>query len=425
MGKKKTKNQSFDTQSEVSSLGGSINSKSTFKTNLSDCEDEPDFYDEDMKFKEMAEDISNKNAKKSLPGLKFVKARMQKEFMISFLTDYKETLSTELYRALRKSKGEFQSDIFKSMAVLFLSISPDDASQIFHDVQRELIVSISASKKGSALCLAIASAVQFIPEDVFKSTDAIRKIISSAFIKGDDTVPVLKSSQTQFITECIDAWKFIIAASFRLPGFGRFVQNEIEMMIDSIFGILQQTDVELRIATGEALSVIYEICREYNGEEWEGFEIDEEIILALEDLASGVAVGGGSVKDTAKKERKAQRTSFRHILEFIRDYEDPPITTLTISRQRLELDNFCDLNKYEILCWCLEGGILNHMSTNELLRSDKWFGLGAIIPAQTSLDKPNKSDKLEYRVQQKYVTKSRDAIIKQNRRHAQDDHYYD
>ena len=52
----------------------------------------------------MAEDISNKNAKKSLPGLKFVKARMQKEFMISFLTDYKETLSTELYRALRKSK---------------------------------------------------------------------------------------------------------------------------------------------------------------------------------------------------------------------------------------------------------------------------------------------------------------------------------
>ena len=37
--------------------------------------------------------------------------------------------------------------------------------------------------------------------------------------------------------------------------FGRFVQNEIEMMIDSIFGILQQSDVELRIATGEALSV--------------------------------------------------------------------------------------------------------------------------------------------------------------------------
>lgn len=113
--------------------------------------------------------------------------------------------------------------------------------------------------------------------------------------------------------------------------FGRFVQNEIEMMIDSIYGILQQSDVELRIATGEALSVshdpkitrsnimlfiqvMYEICREYNGEEWDGFEIDDEIVMALEDLAAGVAVGGGSVKESAKKERKAQRTSFRHIL---------------------------------------------------------------------------------------------------------------
>lgn len=61
---------------------------------------------------------------------------------------------------------------------------------------------------------------------------------------------------------------------------------------------------------------MYEICREYNGEEWDGFEIDDEIVMALEDLAAGVAVGGGSVKESAKKERKAQRTSFRHILVF-------------------------------------------------------------------------------------------------------------
>lgn len=424
MGKKKNKNQSFDTQSEVSSLGGSLNSKSTFKTNLS-VEDEEDFFDEDMKFKEMVEDISNKNSKKSLPGLKFVKTQMQKQFMITLLTDYKETLSTELYRALRKSKGEFQTDIFKAMAILFLSISPDDASQIFADVQRELIVALNTSKKGSALCLAIASSVQFIPEDVFKSTDAIRNIISRAFLNGDDSVPVLKLSQIQFITECIDAWKFIIAASSNQSGFGRFIQNEIDTMIDCLPGILQQSDVEIRIATGEALSVMYELSREYHGEEWESFENDSEILDALEDLAAGVAVGGGSVKESAKKERKAQRTSFRHILEYIRDDEDPPITTLTISRQRVVLESFCDLNKYEILCWCFEGGIINHMATNELLRSDVWFGLGAIVPAQTSLDKISKTDKLEYRVQQKYMTKERDAAIKQNRRFAQDDHYYD
>ena len=37
--------------------------------------------DEDMKFKECVEFISNKNKKKSEPGLKFVKNQMQNQFM--------------------------------------------------------------------------------------------------------------------------------------------------------------------------------------------------------------------------------------------------------------------------------------------------------------------------------------------------------
>ena len=57
-------------------------------------------------------------------------------------------------------------------------------SQIFQDVQRELLIALTSKQSGSALCLAIASAVQFIPEDVFKTTNALRNIIKLAFIKG-------------------------------------------------------------------------------------------------------------------------------------------------------------------------------------------------------------------------------------------------
>ena len=45
-----------------------------------------------------------------------------------------------------------------------------------------------------------------------------------------------------------------------------------------------------------------------------------------------------------------------------------------------------ELRIFKILCWCLEGGISNHIATNELLRSEKWFGLGAIVPAQDWFD---------------------------------------
>ena len=88
-------------------------------------------------------------------------------------------------------------------------------------------------------------------------------------------------------------------------------------MASEIDGILQQTDVELRIAAGEAISVrlfkletsfklmekiMYEIMRDYDGvDEFAGFDNHDIIVESLIDLAAGVAVGGGSVKDTAKK----------------------------------------------------------------------------------------------------------------------------
>lgn len=423
MGKKKGKIV-CDTQSEVSSLGGSL---STCKTNgLSD--DESDSFDPDMKFKECVEFISNKNKKRSEPGLKYVKNQIQKQIMITLLTDYKETLSTELYKALRKSKGEFQLDLFKTLAALFLSISPDDASQIFCDVQRELLTGLSGAKKGSALCLAVISSVQFNPEEIFKTTDALRNKIKLAFLHDDNTIPVLKPAQILFITECIDAWKFIIAVTYQTPGFSRFVKSEIDFVFDKMSGILQQTDVDLRISTGEALSVIYEICRYMSWvDDLSGFEQEEDIIYALEDLASGVAVGGGSVKETTKKERKQQRFSFRQILEYIRDDEGQPIKTLHLNPQEsLDLDNFCDHNKYEILCWCLESGISEHLTRNIILRSLPWFELGSVLPGLTKLDKANGNrNKLEEQVRRKSEKKWKDAEISKNRRNARDDHYYD
>lgn len=424
MGKKKQK-KFDDTQSEISSINGSTSTyQSTAGGKQFDSEEE---LDDDMRFKEAVDGISAKNSKVSQPSLKHVKSQMQKEYMITLLSDYYQTLSTEIYRALKKAKGEFQSDLFKTMSILFLSISADDANSIYSDVQRELLDLIKTGKPGSAMSLAICSSVQFNPEEVLPLTEQLRKRISRAYLKGDGTVPLLKSSEIVNITECIDAWTFLIAATFQSPGFMRFIRAELDFLAPKIEGILQQGDVELRIAAGEAISIMYEVMRDYESE-WDGFDNHEIIVESLMDLASGVAVGGGSVKDTAKKERKAQRTSFRHILDFVQDDCGAPITVLKLNRQEeLELENFCDLKKHSTLCWCFESGITAHLTRNELLRSNDWFCLGAIMPNLTSLDRDinSKGTKLERQVARGYESKARDAQIKRNRIHRTDDHYYE
>jgi len=65
------------------------------------------------------------------------------------------------------------------------------------------------------------------------------------------------------------------------------------------------------------------MSREYRGDTWEGFDIEEEILDALKDLAQGVAVGGGSVKATNKKDRKGQRCTFKQ-LRVSRNYNIKP-----------------------------------------------------------------------------------------------------
>ena len=101
MGKKKQK-KFDDTQSEISSINGS---GSTYQSVAGSKFDSDDEYDEDMRFKESVDGISAKNSKTSLPALKFVKSQMQKEYMITLLSDYFQTLSTEIYRALKKAKA--------------------------------------------------------------------------------------------------------------------------------------------------------------------------------------------------------------------------------------------------------------------------------------------------------------------------------
>lgn len=427
MGRKKKGNGQAkaydDTLSEVSDMM----SMSSYQTNRSDGESDPDIIDDDeSKFKMFIDDVGNKNSKKSAPAIKFIKSKMQGHPMTSLLSGQKETLSTELYRALRKAKGETRLEILKCLAILFISIDEDDAGVIFDDVQRELIVALLDGTKDVAATLAIVTAAIGNPEDVAKTTQCFRNIIKMAFLKGDGSIPALKASQAVIVIECLEAWSFLLSSVSRVRGFGRFIADEIDSVIDDLPGIFSQPNVDLRIAAGELLAVIYEMSRDFRGDEWEGFDIEEDLLEALNDLAQGVAVGGGSVKATSKKERKEQRCSFKQLRDFIQDSNPPQPRILHITRQEtLEISSFTDLARYEMLCWCLDSGINNHLTFNELLRSDVWFGLGHVLPQLTSLDKNDKVTKLEQKVRRGQLGKARSAHIKKGRRNAGDDHYSD
>lgn len=79
--------------------------------------------------------------------------------------------------------------------------------------------------------------------------------------------------------------------------------------MNNLIGLLQSSHVEVRMATGEIIAVILE-CGRIHDEDFLEIYVSDLIELTA-DLAKD------SQKFRAKKERKAQRASFRDVLRYL------------------------------------------------------------------------------------------------------------
>lgn len=79
--------------------------------------------------------------------------------------------------------------------------------------------------------------------------------------------------------------------------------------LEKIAELLESQHLEVRLAAGETIALIYELGREEDVDFEEDFAMD--IMESLKQLATD------SHKYRAKKDRKQQRATFRDILQFI------------------------------------------------------------------------------------------------------------
>jgi hypothetical protein len=77
--------------------------------------------------------------------------------------------------------------------------------------------------------------------------------------------------------------------------------------VANLRGLLHSTDVELRIAAGEALALVLEFAYEHDE------QYEPEDLLGL--VADVKQLATDSTKSRSKKDRKEQRSSFREVSE--------------------------------------------------------------------------------------------------------------
>ena len=101
--------------------------------------------------------------------------------------------------------------------------------------------------------------------------------------------------------------------------------------------------MDLRIAVGEAIVVLFENAVDNDGLEDEAYEVVAEAVVAMKELAKD------SHKYRSKKDKKEQKSSFRDIVHYIDD-DDEFYEKISFGRgESLEIDNWAQKKQFDAL----------------------------------------------------------------------------
>ena len=118
--------------------------------------------------------------------------------------------------------------------------------------------------------------------------------------------------------------------------------TSLESHLELFEKLLEAGNVDLRIAAGEAVVVLYENA--YNHDEESVNDLVDILIPRLQELAKD------SHKYRSKKERKEQKSSFRDILKTIEDGEEFYEKVAFSKRETLEITSWAMKKQYDQMC---------------------------------------------------------------------------
>lgn len=318
------------------------------------------------KVKELIEGTSQsqKSAKMRVDSLVTLRNTLASRYVNEFISSRKMTISDCIEKCLKKGKGEEQAAAAMCAVSLLIQLgSGKDGEETYGQLAPLLAVILadnSASCKARSACAEALGLCTFIAceelEQTMKVLTALENTFRHSYCKGDGSVPCHSPEIAALHTSALTAWMLLVST---LP-FSDTLLELIDSHLGRLHDVLRNSDVEIRIAAGEAIALLYEIAREID-EEYEEGSFDS-LCNDLKGLSTECN------KYRAKKDRRQQRSSFRDILHSVENGD--------FSRERIRIDDHQSVligdwitkTKYDAFCHALGSGMKIHLQDNDLLR---------------------------------------------------------
>lgn len=352
-------------------------------TNGEENEGNEDAFDLMDNFAEYLENATNKRISIRVAALDLLCRFLTRCSVADELNSWKATLIDVIEKGLRRTDEELsRAAVLAALVSLQLGSEINDEMEPVVSIMRDISIDPARSESARIYCInsvALCSYLSITQADSLCCTlNALRTVWTST-----KTNALL----TQPFNSAAVGWALLICQAGR-----RSLEAALQDQ-PKLCSYLDGTQVSMRMSAAEAIGVLYEAATATIGPDYR-FPNHSHLLEMLEALITD------SLKFRAKKDRRLQRSTVRHVYSAIKNQEVPPVQ-VKFGSEFLSLDTCGEKLLYSLICDVLRGGMNIHLKTNSLLR--ELFDLG---PVQEEL--PARIPKLQRLAIQNAVNKERD-----------------
>ncbi|KAL4674497.1 hypothetical protein H8959_018431 [Pygathrix nigripes] len=369
--------------------------------------------DLEEKLKEYVDCLTDKSAKTRQGALESLRLALASRLLPDFLLERRLTLADALEKCLKKGKGEEQALAAAVLGLLCVQLGPGPkGEELFHSLQPLLVSVLSDSTASPAARLHCASALGlgcYVAaadiQDLVSCLACLESVFSRFYGLGSSTTPVVPANLHGLLCAALQAWALLLTICPSTQ-----ISHILDRQLTRLPQLLSSESVNLRIAAGETIALLFELARDL--EEEFVYEDMEALCSVLRTLATD------SNKYRAKADRRRQRSTFRAVLHSVEGGEREE-EIVRFGFEVLYMDSWARHRIYTAfkevlgsgmhhhlqvractgrghLVWLLQSGLSSLPSApqnNELLRDI--FGLGPVLVLDATALKAYKVPRFE------------------------------
>lgn len=329
------------------------------------------------KLKGFIDSTVDKSAKTRQGALDALKTAMATRILNEFITERRMTITDSIERCLKKGKGEEQraaaslacllciqlgsgiesEEVFKGLKPLFKTILADSSANI----QARQTVATSLG-----LCTLVAEDDVL---DVCGTMECFESLFTRSYVRADGTRPSVTPATSQLHTNALLSWALLLTICTASQ-----LKDILHKHLPKLPGLLESDDVNMRIAAGETIALLFELARDMNPE----FEFNDWDALCdkLTELATDCN------KHRAKTDKRKQRSVFRDVLKAVEEGQFQS-ETIRFGTERMAIDSWVRKRTYDAFREFVGAGMNYHLQANEFIRDVFELGPPMLVDSAT------------------------------------------